>query len=64
MLLVSNDEALAPEWLDHPLKGHWIGFRKCRVSGNFLLIYRLATESQQEQIVFVRAGPHADLFED
>lgn len=33
MLLVSNDGALAPEWLDHPLKGNWVGFRECHVGG-------------------------------
>ncbi len=64
MLLVANDGALAPEWLDHPLKGNWAGFRECHVGGNFLLIYRLAAESKQEQIVFVRTGTHADLFEE
>ncbi len=65
MLLVSNDGALAPEWLDHPLKGNWAGFRECHVAlGDFLLVYRLAAESKQEQIVFVRAGTHADLFEE
>lgn len=33
-------------------------------AGDFLLVYRLAAESKQEQIVFVRAGIHADLFEE
>jgi len=64
MLLVSNEGALAPEWVDHPLKGNWASFRECHVGGDFLLIYRLATESKQDQIVFVRAGTHADLFEE
>lgn len=30
MLLVSNDGALAPEWLDHPLKGNWLSRVPCR----------------------------------
>lgn len=63
MLLVAKDGALAPEWLDYPLKGNCVGFRECHVGGDFLLIYRLAVESKQEQIVFVRTGTHADLFE-
>lgn len=64
MLLVSNEGALAPEWVDYPLKGNWASFRECHVGGDFLLIYRLAIESKQDQIVFVRAGTHADLFEE
>ena len=39
MLLVSNDGALAPEWLDHPLKGNWVGLRECHVGGDFLLVW-------------------------
>ena len=35
MLLVSNDGALAPEWLDHPLKGNWVCFRECHVGRRF-----------------------------
>ncbi|MCE0957482.1 MULTISPECIES: type II toxin-antitoxin system YafQ family toxin [Pseudomonas] len=60
----AGSPALAPEWLDHPLKGNWVGFRECHVGGDFLLIYRLDAESKQEQIVFVRTGTHADLFEE
>lgn len=32
MLLVSNDGALAPEWLDHPLKGNWLAFESAMSS--------------------------------
>lgn len=64
LLLVANDGPLGPEWLDHPLKGNWDGYRECHIGGDFLLIYRLATGSKLEQIVFVRAGTHANLFEE
>lgn len=59
LLLVANDAPLGPEWLDHPLKGEWADHRECHIGGDFLLIYRL----DGQDIVFVRAGSHADLFE-
>lgn len=59
MTLIANDENLGPEWLDHPLKGNWAHHRECHIGGDFLLIYRI----DETQIVFVRAGTHADLFE-
>jgi mRNA-degrading endonuclease YafQ of YafQ-DinJ toxin-antitoxin module len=33
------------------------------IGGDFLLIYRLGGAGDTEQIIFVRAGTHADLFE-
>ena len=63
LLLIANDGALGPEWLDHPLQGDWADHRECHVGGDFLLIYRLEDIGAPAQIVFVRAGTHADLFE-
>ena len=60
LLLIGNDRPLGPEWLDHPLKGHWADHRECHIGGDFLLIYRLDGES----ILFVRAGTHSELFEE
>ena len=57
--LIAADAPLGPEWLDHPLKGDWADHRECHIGGDFLLIYRL----EGDAIVFVRAGTHADLFE-
>ncbi|WP_341988142.1 type II toxin-antitoxin system YafQ family toxin [Azorhizobium sp. AG788] len=59
MLLIANDAPLPAEWLDHPLKGAWADHRECHVGGDFLLIY----QAEDDQIIFVRAGTHADLFE-
>lgn len=58
MLLIANDGPLGSEWKDHPLTGNWKDCRDCHVHGDFLLIYRV----EADQIVFVRAGTHADLF--
>ena len=62
-LLVANDVPLGPEWLDHPLVGDWADHRECHIGGDFLLIYRLDGNGASEQIIFVRAGTHTDLFE-
>jgi mRNA interferase YafQ len=59
LLLIANDAPLGPEWLDHRLKGDWADHRECHVGGDFLLIYTI----DDQQITFVRAGTHADLFE-
>lgn len=63
LLLVARDEPLGPEWLDHPLVGEWADHRECHIGGDFLLIYRLSGVGDAQQVVFVRAGSHADLFE-
>lgn len=60
LLLIANDEPLGPEWLDHPLKGEWSDHRECHIGGDFLLIYQV----EGHRINFVRAGTHADLFEE
>ena len=59
LLLIANDAPLGPEWFDHALEGDWADHRECHVGGDFLLIYT----ADDTQIVFVRAGTHADLFE-
>jgi mRNA interferase YafQ len=63
LLLIANDGPLGPEWLDHPLGGHWQGHRECHIGGDFLLAYKLDVSAKHGLIVFVRAGTHADLFE-
>jgi len=64
LLLVANDAPLGPEWLDHPLKGEWDGNRECHIGGDFLLVYRLADVAPAGVVVFVRAGTHAELFNE
>jgi mRNA interferase YafQ len=59
LLLIANDGPLGAEWLDHPLKGALEGHRECHVGGDFLLVYRLGAG----QVIFVRTGTHAELFE-
>ena len=58
LLLIANDTALGPEWLDHSLKGEWADHRECHIGGDFLLIY----QADVDAINFVRAGTHSELF--
>jgi mRNA interferase YafQ len=63
LLLIADDQPLGPEWLDHPLTGDWADHLECHIGGDFLLIYRLTGNGSNEQIIFVRTGTHAELFE-
>jgi mRNA interferase YafQ len=60
LLLIANDGPLPPEYFDHGLSGGSEGFRECHVGGDFLLIYDLRDD---DIVIFVRTGTHADLFE-
>lgn len=62
-LLIENRAPLPPEYLDHPLKGQWRDFRDCHIRGDWLLIYRIVETAQGEEVVFVRTGTHAEIFE-
>jgi mRNA interferase YafQ len=64
LLLIANDGPLGPEWLDHPLKGDWQGHRECHIGGDFLLAYKVDAAGKAGTIIFVRAGTHADLFDE
>ena len=65
LLLIANDSPLGPEWLDHPLKGEWSGYRECHIGGDFLLIYEIDDQTGKGgAIIFVRTGTHADLFNE
>ena len=59
LLLLANDGPLPPEYLDHPLSGHWADFRECHVGGDFLLIYQILAA---DTVIFARAGTHSELF--
>nr|WP_315259529.1 type II toxin-antitoxin system YafQ family toxin [uncultured Duganella sp.] len=62
VLIIANNEPLAPEWLDHPLTGEWAGYRECHIGGDFLLIYKLDGLGKSNFVVFVRSGTHSELF--
>lgn len=61
-LLVANDGPLPPEWKDHPLTGNWAGYRELHAAGDLLLVYELKNGGME--VVFIRAGTHADIFSE
>ncbi|KQX40554.1 addiction module toxin RelE [Devosia sp. Root436] len=64
LLLIANEGPLGAEWLDHPLKGEWVGHRECHIGGDFLLAYKLDDTGKAGLVIFVRAGTHAELFDE
>ena len=62
LLLISADEPLGAEWLDHALMGDWKDHRECHIGGDFLLIYKLEEDTRHGLVVFVRSGTHSELF--
>jgi mRNA interferase YafQ len=63
MLIIANESPLGSEWRDHALTGNWDGHRECHIGGDFLLIYKLDDSGKPGQVIFVRTGTHAELFE-
>ena len=62
MMLIADDGPLPPQHQDHALTGEWQDFRECHAGGDFLLIYKVTGQKANEQVIFVRAGSHAELF--
>ncbi len=56
---LANRQKLEPKYRDHKLVGGYKGTRECHIAPNWLLIYELA----ENEIVLIRTGTHADLFE-
>ena len=63
LALIANEAPVGPEWRDHALIGDWAGHRECHIGGDFLLIYKLDDSSRTGDVIFVRTGTQADLFE-
>ncbi len=62
-LLIDNRAPLPAVHKDHPLKGDWKGCRDCHVRGDWVLIYQINETDGEEEVIFVRTGTHAELFE-
>lgn len=56
---LSGGEKLEPRYRDHRLGGEYPDCRECHIEPDWLLIYRLT----EEELVLIRTGSHADLFE-
>ena len=55
-----EESPIPREYLDHPLKGDWKGFRDLHIEPDWLLIYRI----DGDMVRFERTGRHVDLFEE
>jgi mRNA interferase YafQ len=56
--LLTENGTLDPWYRDHALTGDWSGSRDCHIEPDWLLIYRLETDS----LFLERSGSHSDLF--
>nr|WP_011265163.1 type II toxin-antitoxin system mRNA interferase toxin, RelE/StbE family [Leptospirillum ferrooxidans]AAX38516.1 ORF100 [Leptospirillum ferrooxidans] len=56
--LLIKGSPLPANYLDHPLKGGWRGFRDAHIEPDWLLIYKI----HGDVVRFERTGRHTDLF--
>jgi mRNA interferase YafQ len=49
---------LSSKYRNHHLMGRWIGHRDCHIEPDWILIYRLTSDS----VFLERTGSHSDLF--
>jgi len=58
LLIAGRD--LPAQYLDHPLRGNYVGSRDCHLEPDWVLIYTL--EQNDTHVRFERTGTHSDLF--
>ena len=58
--LLSAEQPLPPKYLDHALKGDYIGHRECHITPDWLLIYKV--KDRELILELTRTGTHSDLF--
>ena len=58
LILLIEEKPLPAEYLDHPLKGNWIGYRDSHLEPDWLLIYRISGDD----LYLARTGSHTDIF--
>jgi len=57
--ILITSKTLPPKYHDHQLSGRWIGHRDCHIEPDWILIYRLISDS----LYLERTGSHSDLFD-
>ena len=57
---LQNQTLLDPSYKDHPLTGHYEGFRELHIEPDWLLIY--AIKDDMLVLSLTRTGSHSDLF--
>ena len=56
--LLARGNGLEEKYRDHPLSGRWTGHRDCHIEPDWILIYRITSDS----LYLERMGSHAELF--
>ena len=57
-------QTLPSHWRDHALHGEWKGCRDCHIEGDWILIYELGVNADdQETITFHAMDNHENLFD-
>ncbi len=59
IVILASGERLATHYQEHSLQGEYKNCRECHVEPDWLLIYTL----DENELVLIRTGTHADLFE-
>ncbi|GHU85107.1 hypothetical protein FACS1894198_2310 [Clostridia bacterium] len=60
MALLEKEILLSPKYKKHPLEGTYKSCMECHIEPDWLLIYRIHSETKT--LYFVRTGTHSDLF--
>lgn len=60
MGIIALQDPIPESFKDHQLSGNWKGHRELHILPDWLLIYRVIEDDQT--VIFVRVGSHADLF--
>lgn len=55
---ILDSQVLEPKYKDHSLSGKWKNHRDCHIEPDWLLIYRITSDS----LILERTGSHSDLF--
>lgn len=58
--LLAEQKPLPEKYRDHALAGDYVGFRECRITPDWLLIYEI--KEQELVLCLTRTGTHSDLF--
>ncbi|MDR0652244.1 MAG: type II toxin-antitoxin system YafQ family toxin [Synergistaceae bacterium] len=58
LLTLLNGQILPPQYMDHPLKGRWVGYRDFHIESDWIVVYRIV----DNVLILARTGSHNDLF--
>ena len=58
--LLRKREPLPEKYNDHSLSGNWKGFRDCHIQPDWVLIYKVDTDTLI--LTATRTGTHSDIF--